>query len=135
VALPHRRSRPGHRRTRPGLRPTAEHGGVLHVACGHRRETVCPACSAVYQRASPARHSQRFLPEHKHAKVDGGMEQNDQPAPDLPELQRNLTLTLIEAAAAYKTVDKVLGGCSARCLRGHQARRPGGHREDARIES
>ena len=28
----------------------AEHGGVLHVACGNRRETVCPACSAVYKR-------------------------------------------------------------------------------------
>jgi hypothetical protein len=28
---------------------TAEHG-VLHVACGNRRETVCPACSAVYKR-------------------------------------------------------------------------------------
>ena len=26
---------------------TAEHGGVLHVACGNRRETVCPACSQV----------------------------------------------------------------------------------------
>jgi hypothetical protein len=40
---------------------------------------------------------------------DGGMEQqNDQPAANLPELQRNLTVTLIEAAAAYKAVDKVL---------------------------
>ncbi len=29
---------------------SAEHGGVLHVACGHRRETVCPACSQVYKR-------------------------------------------------------------------------------------
>ena len=28
----------------------AEHGGVLHVACGNRREAVCPACSAVYKR-------------------------------------------------------------------------------------
>jgi hypothetical protein len=27
-----------------------EHGGVLHVACGNRRETVCPACSQVYKR-------------------------------------------------------------------------------------
>ena len=27
-----------------------EHGGVLHIACGNRRETVCPACSAVYKR-------------------------------------------------------------------------------------
>jgi hypothetical protein len=27
-----------------------EPGGVLHVACGNRRETVCPACSAVYKR-------------------------------------------------------------------------------------
>jgi hypothetical protein len=25
-------------------------GGVLHVACGNRRETVCPACSQVYKR-------------------------------------------------------------------------------------
>ncbi len=29
---------------------TAELGGVLHVACGNRRESVCPACSAVYKR-------------------------------------------------------------------------------------
>ena len=29
---------------------TAEHGGVLHVACGNRRETVCLACSQVYKR-------------------------------------------------------------------------------------
>jgi hypothetical protein len=28
----------------------AEHGGVLHVACGNRREAVCPACSQVYKR-------------------------------------------------------------------------------------
>jgi hypothetical protein len=28
----------------------AEPGGVLHVACGNRRETACPACSAVYKR-------------------------------------------------------------------------------------
>jgi len=27
-----------------------EPGGVLHVACGNRRETICPACSAVYKR-------------------------------------------------------------------------------------
>jgi len=27
-----------------------EPGGVLHVACGNRRETVCPACSQVYKR-------------------------------------------------------------------------------------
>jgi hypothetical protein len=27
-----------------------EPGGVLQVACGNRRETVCPACSAVYKR-------------------------------------------------------------------------------------
>ena len=62
------------------------------------------------ERASPARHAQRFLPEYKHAKVDdGGMEQqNDQPAPELPESQRNLTLTLIEAAAAYKAVEVVV---------------------------
>ena len=35
-------------------------------------------------------------------------QQTDQPAPQLPESQRNLTATLIEAAAAYKAVDKVL---------------------------
>ena len=29
---------------------TAEPGGVLHVACGNRRENVCPACSQVYKR-------------------------------------------------------------------------------------
>jgi hypothetical protein len=28
----------------------SEHGGVLHVACGNRRESVCPACSQVYKR-------------------------------------------------------------------------------------
>jgi len=28
--------------------------------------------------------------------------------PELPESQRNLTLTLVEAAAAYKAVDKIL---------------------------
>ena len=28
----------------------AEPGGVLLTACGNRRETVCPACSAVYKR-------------------------------------------------------------------------------------
>jgi replication initiator protein RepSA len=28
----------------------AEHGGVLHVACGNRRESACPSCSAVYKR-------------------------------------------------------------------------------------
>jgi hypothetical protein len=28
----------------------AEAGGVLHIACGNRRESVCPACSAVYKR-------------------------------------------------------------------------------------
>jgi len=27
-----------------------EPDGALHVACGNRRETVCPACSAVYKR-------------------------------------------------------------------------------------
>jgi hypothetical protein len=29
---------------------TDEPGGVLHVPCGNRRESVCPACSAVYKR-------------------------------------------------------------------------------------
>ena len=28
----------------------AEPGGVLHTACGNRRESVCPVCSAVYKR-------------------------------------------------------------------------------------
>ena len=28
----------------------SELGGVLHIACGNRRETVCPACSQVYKR-------------------------------------------------------------------------------------
>jgi len=28
----------------------SEPGGVLHVACGNRRESRCPACSAVYKR-------------------------------------------------------------------------------------
>jgi hypothetical protein len=34
----------------PVYNTTAEDGGVLHVACGNRREAVCPACSAVYKR-------------------------------------------------------------------------------------
>lgn len=29
---------------------TAEHDGALLTACGNRRESVCPACSAVYKR-------------------------------------------------------------------------------------
>jgi Replication initiator protein, pSAM2 len=36
--------------TAPAYDTAAEHGGVLHVACGNRRETVCPACSQVYKR-------------------------------------------------------------------------------------
>jgi hypothetical protein len=36
--------------TAPVYDTTSEPGGVLHVACGNRRETVCPACSAVYKR-------------------------------------------------------------------------------------
>jgi hypothetical protein len=28
----------------------SESGGVLHVACGNRRESACPTCSAVYKR-------------------------------------------------------------------------------------
>lgn len=29
---------------------SGEPGGVLHVACGNRRESVCPSCSQVYKR-------------------------------------------------------------------------------------
>ena len=47
---PHRRHRPGHRRSRPVYDTATEPGGVLHVACGNRREAVCPACSQVYKR-------------------------------------------------------------------------------------
>jgi hypothetical protein len=36
--------------TAPVYDTAAEHGGVLHVACGNRRESVCPACSQVYKR-------------------------------------------------------------------------------------
>jgi hypothetical protein len=36
--------------TAPVYNTDTEHGGVLHVACGNRRETTCPACSAVYKR-------------------------------------------------------------------------------------
>ena len=36
--------------TAPVYDTAVEHGGVLHVACGNRREAVCPACSAVYKR-------------------------------------------------------------------------------------
>ena len=35
-------------------------------------------------------------------------QQNDQPAPELPESQRNLPLTLIEVAAAVKVLDVVV---------------------------
>jgi hypothetical protein len=34
----------------PVYSTTGEPDGVLHVACGNRRETVCPACSQVYKR-------------------------------------------------------------------------------------
>jgi hypothetical protein len=34
----------------PVYNTTGEPDGVLCVACGNRRETVCPACSAVYKR-------------------------------------------------------------------------------------
>ncbi len=36
--------------TAPVYDTATEHGGVLNVACGNRRETACPACSAVYKR-------------------------------------------------------------------------------------
>ncbi len=36
--------------TKPVYDTAADPGGVLHVACGNRRESVCPACSAVYKR-------------------------------------------------------------------------------------
>ena len=36
--------------TAPVYDTATEHGGVLHVACGNRREAVCPACSQVYKR-------------------------------------------------------------------------------------
>ena len=36
--------------TAPVYDTAAEPGGVLHVACGNRRESACPACSAVYKR-------------------------------------------------------------------------------------
>ncbi len=29
---------------------TDEPGGVLHIPCGNRRESVCPPCSQVYKR-------------------------------------------------------------------------------------
>jgi hypothetical protein len=35
--------------TAPIYDTASEHGGVLHVACGNRREAVCPACSQVYK--------------------------------------------------------------------------------------
>ena len=36
--------------TAPIYDTASEPGGVLHVACGNRRETICPACSAIYKR-------------------------------------------------------------------------------------
>ena len=52
AARPRQRHRPGHRRNRAGLRrPSGEPRRCpLHVACGNRRESACPACSAVYKR-------------------------------------------------------------------------------------
>ncbi|MGD0686203.1 MAG: replication initiator [Streptosporangiaceae bacterium] len=35
---------------RPVYSTSDEPGGVLHVACGNRRESACPACSQVYKR-------------------------------------------------------------------------------------
>jgi hypothetical protein len=35
---------------RPVYDTASEPGGVLHVPCGNRRESVCPACSAIYKR-------------------------------------------------------------------------------------
>jgi hypothetical protein len=34
----------------PVYSTASEPGGLLHVACGNRRESVCPACSQVYKR-------------------------------------------------------------------------------------
>jgi hypothetical protein len=34
----------------PVYTTASEAGGVLHIACGNRREAVCPACSAIYKR-------------------------------------------------------------------------------------
>ena len=57
--------------TAPVYDTAAEPGGVLHVACGNRRETVCPACSAVYKRdarqlvrAGPGRWQGRSRDDH-----------------------------------------------------------------------
>jgi hypothetical protein len=36
--------------TRPVYDTATEPGGALHVACGNRRESRCPACSKVYKR-------------------------------------------------------------------------------------
>jgi hypothetical protein len=36
--------------TAPAYDTASEPGGVLHVACGNRRESRCPACSQVYKR-------------------------------------------------------------------------------------
>ena len=36
--------------TAPVYDTASESGGVLHVACGNRRESRCPSCSAVYKR-------------------------------------------------------------------------------------
>ena len=47
---PDRGHRPATGETAPVYDTAAEPGGVLHVACGNRRETVCPACSAIYKR-------------------------------------------------------------------------------------
>ena len=74
AARPHRRHRPGHRRDRPVYDTAAEPGGVLHVACGNRRESVCPACSAVYKR--DARQLVRAGPGRRQ-----GHPRNDRRAP------------------------------------------------------
>ena len=51
-------------------------------------------------------------------------QQSDQPAPELPESQRNLTLTLIEAAAAYKAVEVVVPDVYMEKIRGSKADPP-----------
>ena len=91
-------------RSRGGLRPvlTPEPLRPLRAGCAGRPGGL-PGRRATHD--TPA-----LQPEYKHTKVhNGDMEQQkNQPAPELPESQRNLTLTLIEAAAAYKAMDKVL---------------------------
>ncbi len=68
---PHRRHRPRHRRTRPGLRHGAlSPAGCCSPACGNRRETVCPSCSAGLQARRPPARPRGPVRRQRRPRVD-----------------------------------------------------------------